>query len=287
MYEKLEDCPACKHSQFNNFIICKDHYVSQESFALVKCAKCQLVFTNPRPSESRFIEYRTAPNGGNTQLAKGLVNTIVKRITGRFKREVILNLKTSGSLLDYGLYDHNFLDNMSRSGWQVSGIKTHHVPYSTPKSAISIHEDIDAIPSGTQYDIITSWHTLDQTYDLRTTLKKLKKYLKPDGLIFIALTNHNSLDAKKYREAWAAYDQPRALYHFSVDSFTRFVKQSRMNVLDVVPMKFYSYYVSVLSENITNSKNTYVNAFTSGLKSNKAAKINNDQYSSLIYILTK
>lgn len=287
MYEKLENCPACKHIQFNNFIICKDHYVSQESFALVKCTKCQLVFTNPRPSHDRFIQYRNAPKGSNAQLSKGLVNTIVKRITGRFKREVILKIKTSGSLLDYGLYDHKFLDNMGRTGWEISGIKTHHVPYNKPQSLISIHENIDAIPSATQYDIITAWHTLDQTHDLRSTFKKLKKRLKSDGLMFIALTNHNSLDAKKYREAWAAYDQPRSLYHFSVDSFTRFVKQNRMTVLDVVPMKFYSYYVSVLSENITNSKNTYVNAFTSGLKSNKSAKINNDQYSSLIYILTK
>lgn len=286
MYEKLENCPACKHGQFNNFIICKDHYISQESFALVKCSKCQLVFTNPRPTEKRFKEYRSSTDGSNP-ISKGLVNTIVKRITGRYKKEVVLSLKKFGSLLDYGLYDSKFLDTMCRSGWLVEGIKTHQVAYAQPKSPIAIYADMESIPSGKQYDVITSWHTLDQTYSLKAAIKALKKALKPDGLMFIALTNHNSLDAKKYRESWAAYDQPRALYHFSIDSFTRFIKSNRMNVLDVIPMKFYSYYVSVLSENITNSKSTYVNALSSGLKSNKSAKLKNDQYSSLIYVITK
>ncbi len=288
MYEKLEECPACKHSQFNNFIICKDHYISGESFALVKCSKCQLVFTNPRPTEARVAEYnKTQSNNSKPQLSSGLVNTMVKRITGRYKKEVITRLKHSGALLDFGLYDTKFLDSMSNSGWKVDAIRTHSNNPLKPKAQITILDSLDDSTSNQQYDVITAWHTLDQSFGLKSTFKQLKKSLKPDGLMFIALTNHNSLDAKKYREYWAAYDQPRALYHFSVDAFTRFVKQNRMNVLDVLPMKFYSYYVSILSENLINSKNTYVNAITSGLKSNKAAKLNDDQYSSLIYVLTK
>lgn len=289
MYEKLEECPACKHSQFNNFIICKDYYVSNESFALVKCSKCQLVFTNPRPIEARISEYR--PNIHSplkeAMSSGGMVNTIVRRITGRFKREAIYSHKTSGHLLDYGLYDAKFLETMSKSDWKVDGLTTYPEAGKSLPKTINLLAGIHSLSSQSQYDVITSWHTLDQSYDLKSTFKALRKSLKPDGYMFVALTNHNSLDAKSYREAWAAYDQPRALYHFSIDSFTRFVKQNRMNVLDVLPMKFYSYYVSVLSENIINSKNSYVNALTSGLKSNKSAKMNSEQYSSLIYVLTK
>jgi hypothetical protein len=286
MYQKLEECPACGHYQFNNFLICKDQLLTQESFALVKCSKCQLVFTNPRPTPDRIEKYFQIDDTEIQQTTSvNSVNTIVQRITGSFKKDLISEHIQTGSLLDYGRYDSRFLQLMANSNWKVESITTHPTTQNIDEN--TIYNTIAAIPSNTKYDVITCWHTLDQTHDLKTTFKELKKCLKQEGLMFIALSNHNSLDARKYRENWAAYDQPRALYHFTIDSFTRFVKQNRMNVLDVVPMKFHSHYVAVQSDNNIYLKKTYLSEAEEKSIANSTMMNTNDQYSSLIYILSK
>ena len=57
MYEKIEFCPSCKNDKFENKLIAKDYLVSQESFAIVKCKACELLFTNPKPNDSRLDYY--------------------------------------------------------------------------------------------------------------------------------------------------------------------------------------------------------------------------------------
>jgi len=57
MYEKLESCALCNHKVQNNFIICKDHSVSGEQFAIVRCMNCDFHFTNPRPTADNLDKY--------------------------------------------------------------------------------------------------------------------------------------------------------------------------------------------------------------------------------------
>ena len=63
------------------------------------------------------------------------------------------------------------------------------------------------------------WHVLEHVPDLEVQIKELKRLLKPDGLLVIAVPNFKSYDAKVYKENWAAYDVPRHLYHFSQNTF--------------------------------------------------------------------
>jgi hypothetical protein len=60
--------------------------------------------------------------------------------------------------------------------------------------------------------------------------------------------------------------------------------KENMELQKVLPMKFDSFYVSLLSEKYKNGKMNYIKAFLIGLRSNiKAMK--NMEYSSHIYII--
>ena len=113
----------------------------------------------------------------------------------------------------------------------------------------------------------------------------------PKGKVIIAVPNHESQDAQIYQEHWAAYDVPRHLYHFSPKSIIHLVEKFGFTHEQTLPMKFDSYYVSILSENYLNpNKGTIrklINAFINGYKSNTWAKKNNNNYSSLLFILKK
>jgi hypothetical protein len=115
----------------------------------------------------------------------------------------------------------------------------------------------------------------------------LKNALSNNGKMIIAVPNHNSYDAAIYKEYWAAYDVPRHLYHFNQMTMKKLMEKHKLKIKEILPMKFDSYYVSLLSEKYRFGKENYIKSIITGYKSNRYANLNNNNYSSLIYIVSK
>jgi predicted SAM-dependent methyltransferase len=135
------------------------------------------------------------------------------------------------------------------------------------------------------FDIITAWHVVEHIHDLKETLRLLRKKLSKEGFMFIAIPNIASHDAKLYGAEWAAYDVPRHLYHFNQSSFVFLLKKLKLQLIEVLPMPFDSYYVSLLTEK-NNPNGSFLNGLRTGYISNQKAK-ESCNYSSLIYIVSK
>jgi predicted SAM-dependent methyltransferase len=127
------------------------------------------------------------------------------------------------------------------------------------------------------------WHVLEHVYHLKRDIAELVRILKPDGSLIIAVPNMSSKDAKQYKEFWAAYDVPRHLYHFQKETIVNLMSQFNLSCKEILPMKFDSYYVSMLSEKYKNGK--LVSGVLNGLKSNLDAK--SGGFSSQIYVFRK
>ena len=84
----------------------------------------------------------------------------------------------------------------------------------------------------------------------------------------------------------AAYDVPRHLYHFERQTIKRLLEKHKFDLVETLPMKFDSFYVSMLSEKYQTGSMSYLKAFTKGLMSNIKAN-SSGEYSSLIYIFKK
>jgi hypothetical protein len=100
----------------------------------------------------------------------------------------------------------------------------------------------------------------------------------------VAVPNFKSFDATYYGNFWAAYDVPRHLWHFSKTAIQGLFQKQDLNLIQVLPMKFDSFYVSLLSEKYKTGKMNYFNAFRIGWLSNLKAK-RSKEYSSHIYVL--
>ena len=276
MYEKLEECPVCKNTRFDNFLICEDHSVSGESFALVKCTKCSLIFTNPRPKEENLSSYYQSTNYiSHTDKGNTLINWVyklVRKYTLSKKISLVKRLNgKAGTLLDYGCGTGDFLKEANQKGWHAFG-------FEPDESARKIAEKknpqriLSNLKNENQtFDIITAWHVIEHVADLKKTVKQLRKMLNVNGHLILAFPNNKSFDAKHYGSFWAAYDVPRHLYHFDKDSIQYFSKQFKLVLKGVLPMKFDSFYVSMLSEKYKGNSN-FIRAFKTGYKSNKKAK---------------
>jgi 2-polyprenyl-3-methyl-5-hydroxy-6-metoxy-1,4-benzoquinol methylase len=291
MYEKLDLCPICKNAKFSNYLICKDYSVSGESFAIVQCTKCELIFTNPRPDEESMPTYYKSENyiSHTNKDSNPIISQIykyVRSISLANKLKLINKYSTGEKVLDFGSGTGNFVHYLNRHGKDAFGIEPNSNARNIAKAKQKDHffESLEEINS--KFDIITAWHVIEHVSELRGTIKQLRKLLKKEGLLFIAVPNINSYDAKKYQEYWAGLDVPRHLYHFTKDSIKQLAKKTKLKIKEVYPLVYDSYYVSLLSERYQNGKNNYLKAFQSGKTSNKEAR-KTGEYSSLIYILSK
>ena len=132
--------------------------------------------------------------------------------------------------------------------------------------------------------MITLWHVLEHLSNLENQITILKKLLKPNGTLIIAVPNYKSFDAKHYAEFWAAFDVPRHLWHFNKESVSKLVAKFQMEVIKIKPMWFDAFYVSMLSEKYKTGKMNPIRGFWFGLLSN-IKTINTKEASSLIYII--
>lgn len=289
MYEKIEVCPGCKHTLFSNFLICTDHSISGESFALSKCNKCELVFTNPRPTEDSLTKYYASDNYiSHSNKSNNLINSIYKLVrnyTTSKKIQLIKKVAHGKQLLDYGCGTGFFLSKCKKEGYHTFGYEPNE-----DASKIAIGQDLTLLSSikesDASFDIITAWHVIEHIISLRETLETLVNKLRTDGILIIAVPNLSSFDSNYYGEYWAALDVPRHLYHFTQTSFGKLVADLELKIQDVIPMYFDSYYVSLLSEKYKKTSGSIFNAIKTGYLSNKKAK-QTGEYSSLIFILKK
>ena len=189
-----------------------------------------------------------------------------------------------GSLLDIGAGTGDFLVTAKSAGWNTKGIEPNENAKKLAISkGISFENSIESIENQ-QFDVITMWHVMEHVPDVTHQIKELKRLLKPNGTIIIAVPNYKSFDAQHYGKFWAAYDVPRHLWHFSKTSIEKLVSRENMKLEKILPMIFDSFYVSLLSEKYKNGKMNFIKAFWVGLRSNLKAK-RTKEYSSHIYII--
>ena len=150
---------------------------------------------------------------------------------------------------------------------------------------VALYPDIEEVQEQ-DFDAITLWHTLEHLPDLDTYITKLKTHLKQDGVILVAVPNFKALDAKIYKEHWAAYDVPRHLWHFSQGAIKEIFERHGLKVQQRIPLLFDAFYIALLSERYKSGRSRYVHAFFNGLRSNLAAW-SSSEYSSLLYVINR
>ncbi|MBL7932104.1 MAG: class I SAM-dependent methyltransferase [Bacteroidia bacterium] len=286
-----KNCPVCKQTDFKPFITCKDYTVSKENFQIASCTSCGFKFTNPIPDISKLGDYYKSEDYiSHSNTKQGIISKLyhaVRNYTLKGKLKLISEYVSRGTLLDYGCGTGMFLKVCQDAGWKVQGMEpdagARRIASEMKVKTYADKSELAPVLGERSVDIITLWHVLEHVTDLEDTLTFFKSRLSKNGALMIAVPNHNSFDAKHYKEFWAAYDVPRHLYHFEPKTISKLLAQHGFVLEKIVPMKFDSFYVSMLSEKYKTGSIRYLNAFINGLKSNlKAGSEMN--YSSIIYV---
>ncbi|MFM8709733.1 MAG: class I SAM-dependent methyltransferase [Sphingomonadales bacterium] len=261
-------------------------------FSLLQCQECGLRCTQDAPgpgSISPYYQFEQYISHSNT--TKGLVNKLyqgVRKFTLRQKRNLIEKASgcKAGHLLDVGCGTGAFAATMQHAGWTVSALEPDAGARHIARERFGVQAldstQLYQLPEA-QFDVITLWHVLEHMHQLKDVITQLRKLLKPDGMLFIAVPNYSSFDADTFGEYWAAYDAPRHLYHFTPRSMRALLSVHQWVVTETLPMWFDSFYVSLLSTAYRSGRTEYVKAFVTGLVSNLRALADREKCSSIIY----
>ena len=276
-------------SNKKHFLTVKDYSVSQETFDLYHDATLDMLITLPQPSLENLGRYYESPDYiSHTDSKRSLFEKayhFVKGIALKNKLNLINSSSSGkGKLLDIGAGTGDFLLTAKENGWSTIGVEP-----SEKAKAIAIQKGIEFVVETQEleshsFDVITMWHVLEHVPNLDNQIKELKRLVKPNGTVIIAVPNFKSYDAKYYGKFWAAYDVPIHFWHFSKTAIKILFEKEEIKLEKVLPMKFDSFYVSLLSEKYKNGKMNFIKAFWIGLVSNWKAN-RSLEFSSHIYVL--
>lgn len=274
-----------------SYLKVKDHSVSGEEFELLLDPELQLLKTTPQPSIQNLGGYYESEDYiSHTDSKRSLFEKLyhaVKQKALQDKVKLITGLTGSkGNLLDIGAGTGDFANEAQKSGWTVTGFEPSEKARAIAKSKGVHLVDDTADLSECTFDIITMWHVLEHVPDVEKQITELKRLVKPGGHIIIAVPNFKSFDANYYGAYWAAYDVPRHLWHFSKTAIEKLFGKQDIKLVKILPMKFDSFYVSLLSEKYKTGKMSFLKGFITGMRSNLKG-MSSGEYSSHIYILKR
>ncbi len=253
-------CIYCGMQTGEKVLNLKDHYLTGEDYLIVRCSKCHLLQTHPRPPYDKIGFYYASEkyisHSAKHESLFSKIYGLVQTINFSSKYRFAIRDRRAGAILDIGCGNGAMLNHFVKMGWSGTGIEPGDSARNIAKSEYKLNvfdETKLAEFEDKSFDVITLWHVLEHVYNLHERLAEIKRLLKSDGTLVVALPNPRSFDAQFYGAHWAAYDVPRHLYHFTPELIEKIMLDYGLKLQDARTLWFDSYYVSLLSEEYRGS----------------------------------
>ena len=291
---KTTECPLCGGQQMEHVWTCTDRYASGEEFEVCRCTKCGFFFTQDVPAPHEIGRYYETPDYiSHSDTRSGLMNRIYHTVRSyMLQRKARLVAEATGvqrgRLLDIGTGTGYFPHTMQQRGWQVEAVEQSQQARDFARQ----HFGLEVKPADTwqnmaagSFDAVTLWHVLEHLPHPDEVGRQLRRLLKPNGRLIVAVPNCSSYDARHYGADWAAYDVPRHLWHFTPATLDTWARRQGLQVVKMLPMPMDAFYVSMLTEKELGRSASFVRGLIVGLKAWMACLGHPQRSSSLIYVL--
>jgi len=232
-------CGLCGADNFATLV--SEKVLGQLDVAIVRCAQCGFIYTNPRPTPET-LAYIYSKAHYETKGASGTYCLEGDVTEGQFKHglEIIAQYKSGGRLLDVGCGAGFFLEQAMHKGvWQCFG-----VDLSAYASALARQRAGCPVHTGTLetagflslwFDVITLWCLLEHVPDPKAVLRESRTLLKEDGILLVAVPNVNYLllrnRAAKFMGKSSSLHPEEHLSHFSQRTLHEMLTQEGFEVV--------------------------------------------------------
>ena len=195
-------------------------YADKSVYQVKQCKRCGLARTFPFPEKNEIaLSYgRGAYNPVKKLGVKAL--EVLAKVSERIKLRRLSYLTQGRNLLDVGSGNGRFVRVANDQGWNAYGYEPYQEASVPPKYRDRFFRGrLGDLPlKEGAVDVVTMWHVLEHIPDPQMALQSVRKYLKEDGVLLIAVPNIQSFLVKVARGWWYHLDVPRHLWHFSPES---------------------------------------------------------------------
>lgn len=213
-------------------------------YQVLKCVQCGLVYVDPIPSKELFEKAYS-----EKYYTPWLENQRSKRIKMWKSRLETLNsfAGRKGKLLDMGCGEGLFLELASKVGWDITGteISPFAVKYGKGRLDLNIlqGELMDIGFPDKAFDAVTVWHVLEHTRNPIIVLREIRRIIKDDGVLIMAVPNLNNIFSQwayrlvkgKRMHFFDPLDRELHLYHFTPETVRLALEKKGFRVKKIVP----------------------------------------------------
>ncbi len=261
-----------------NCVICKwdntKRLLVKNSFNIVMCRNCSLIYINPRPTAEELINFYLSKTDRNKSYQK--INGDRKNIE---KLENRLNIieefsENRGKILDIGCSTGLFLKIARDTGWEVYGndVDEDKIKYAKENYGLDVQcrELTETKFPDDYFDVVTLFDSLEHMTEPLNTLKEISRILNRNGILLLSTPNIDGLLPRltyilfaRTISAWEHPTPPAHLYQFSKRTIKQLLKKAGYKVIKLTtePIPF-KYTVGKLENSIVDALKGKINKTT-------------------------
>jgi SAM-dependent methyltransferase len=247
-------CYGCGETSHEEFVLAQDDLTGRPGqFRFVTCARCGLVYQNPRIRledikgfyGEDYIAHRQSRVKGWWESLLRFALDGVERRKDRLVRNY-LELDASHRVLDVGCGAGGFLQRVrQRYGAHTSGVDfkdlSAHPCLAGSRFCGGLFYEQDF--GEERFDLVTMWHFLEHDYDPLRSLETARSVLARQGLLIVEVPRLDSLTQRLFQERWPGLQAPQHTVLFSRESLMRLAQKAGLQAVDYLPYgAFPAYY---------------------------------------------
>lgn len=223
----VETCDSCGSRDFATTL-------NADPWTLVRCRRCDLVFTTPRFTEDALNQlyadeyYEAAEDYSSQQVLPPSRDHIS---LSRYARRLLRDCSKPKSV-DVGCGGGRLVEAFQQSGFESLGIEPSEA---TVANAIAAGRNLEVaslsdLPDNT-FDCATAIHVLEHVPSPTELLYDMFRIVNPGGICIIEVPNFGSKASVKQGQNWYALHPSTHLFHFTPDTLQASMKVAGFNLI--------------------------------------------------------
>jgi len=231
------DCLLCGSGRWTPVLEAEDGDRQGLAFQVVRCQRCGLYFTNPRPDPvgiEQFYPPGYGPHRRRSRLIRARLTGWLGALFGRDPERHGPAWHGQGRLLDVGCGSGSFLYRMHRRGWSVVGLDVSAQAVDYVRESLRLPAFLGSLPHPSipaqSFDVVTIWQCLEHVHRPLDLLQAAHRALAPGGRLYVSVPNIAGAPFRWFRGDWLGLDVPRHLIHFAPDTLARMLSEAGFRV---------------------------------------------------------
>jgi len=212
----------------------------KDSYNIVQCKSCGLVYVNPRPTKeelSDLYEYEDDSQSPGNLKQKPIIKKF--QLGLNFIHRFAPN---RGKILDVGCATGVFLNMAKNAGWETYGIDINRqaIEYARQvyKLAVKISDSPESSFQKSYFDVVTMFDSIEHVPNPLSTLQEANNVTRPNGLLVITTPNIDGLFPKftyflfgKTFGIWEHPTPPGHIYQFSNLTIEKLLRKANWQMI--------------------------------------------------------